>query len=130
MVVQEAIQLPPRSEANVIGHTGYRDLADTWNTWISKPDSPSDEIRVATAVVPNRCKNVPMRVMNVAGYPVTLPAEALLADLEAVEMVEDYKETAVRRDVGGRLRVMWNKSILDSCWTKLIPQYRPESGML
>ena len=97
--MQETVRLPLRSETNVIGRTVYRDLADTWDTWVSKPDSLSDEIRVARAVVPNRCKNVPMRVMNVAGYPVSLPAGALLADLEAVEMIGDYKETAVRRDV-------------------------------
>ena len=48
---------------------------------------PSDELRVAQAVVPNGCKNLPMLVMNVAGYPVTLPVGAVLANLEAVEMV-------------------------------------------
>ena len=54
VVVQEAVRLSPRSETNVIGHTVYRNLVDTWNTWVSKPGSPSDEIRVARAVVPNR----------------------------------------------------------------------------
>ena len=46
---------------------------------------PSDELRVAQAAVLNRCKNVPMRMMNVAGYPVTLAVGALVADFEAVD---------------------------------------------
>ena len=94
IVVQEAVQLPPSSETNVIGPTAYRDLADAWDTWVSKPGSPSDELRAAQIVVPNRCKYLPMRVMNVAGYPVTLPVGAVLADLEAVEMVGDQPESA------------------------------------
>ena len=39
VVVQEAVQLPPRSETNVIGCTVYRDLVDAWDTWVSKPGS-------------------------------------------------------------------------------------------
>ena len=52
VVVQEAVQLPPRSETSVIGWTAYRDLAYTWDTWVIKPGSPSDEQRVARAAVP------------------------------------------------------------------------------
>ena len=35
VVVQEAARLPPRSETNIIGCTVFRDLANTWNTWVS-----------------------------------------------------------------------------------------------
>ena len=41
-----------------------------------------------------------MRVMNVAGYPVTMPVVAVLADLEAVEMVGDQPESVSVRDEG------------------------------
>ena len=104
VVVQQAVRLSlpsptPRSETNLLRHTAYRDLADTWDSWVSKTGFPSDEIRVARAVVPNHCKNVSMRVMNVAGYPVTFPAGALFAKLEAVAMVGDSKKPAMRRDV-------------------------------
>ena len=74
VVVQEAVQLPPRSKTYVISRTVYLDLADTCDTWVSKSGSPSDELWVARAVIPNRCMNVPMQVMNVAEYPVTLPS--------------------------------------------------------
>ena len=84
-----AAQLPPRSETNVIGCTVYRDLADTWDTWVSKPGSASDELRISRAAVPSSCKNIPIRVMNVTRYPVTLAIGAVLADLEAVEIVGD-----------------------------------------
>ena len=43
---------------------------------------------------PNRCRDVPMRIMNVAPYPVTLPVEAILADLEAVEAVRRPPDSA------------------------------------
>ena len=56
---------------------------------------------MARAVVsPNRCKYVPMREMNVTGYPITLPVVATLADLEAVEMVGDSSGPACVQDEG------------------------------
>ena len=67
----------------------YRDLADTWDTWVGKPGSPSEELRVARAAVPNRCKNIPIRGMNVTRYPVTMAIGAMLADLDTVETVGD-----------------------------------------
>ena len=67
----------------------YRDLSDPWDTWASTPGSPVDELRVAHAAVPNRCRDISIRVMNVAGYPVTLHAGVVLADLEAVKIVGD-----------------------------------------
>ena len=87
IVVQEAVRLLSRSQTNVLGRTVYRDLADTWDTCVSQPGSPSDELRVARAIVPNHCKNVPIMVMNVAGYHVVLPAGTVFADLEAVAMM-------------------------------------------
>ena len=89
MIVQETVQLSPRSETNVIGCTVYQDLADTWDTWVSKPGYLSEELRVARAAVPNRCKNILIRVMNVTRCPVTLVIGAVLADLETVEIVGD-----------------------------------------
>ena len=89
-----------RNETKAIGRTVYRDLADTCDIWFSISASPSNELWVARAVVPNRCKNVPMRVMNVAGYAVTLPVDAVLANLEAVEMVVDQSEPASANDEG------------------------------
>ena len=94
-----------RSEIIVAGRTVYRDQSDPWNTWASKTDSPVDELRIASAAVPNRCRDIPIRVMNVAGYPVTLLAGVVLADLEAVEIVGDKDlvsdDTARRNGSGG-----------------------------
>ena len=101
--VQEAVH-SPRSQTNVLGRTVYRDLADTCDTWVSKPGSPSDELRVARAVVPNRCKNFPIRVMNVAGYSVVLPTGTVLADLEAVAMMADIRYVGARLRRGRRQR--------------------------
>ena len=38
-------------------------------------------------MVSNSCRNVPVSVMNVAGYPVTMSVGAVLTDLAAVELV-------------------------------------------
>ena len=73
VLLQEPVRLPARSEVNVLGRVVYRDLTNAWNAWASKPGAPTEEVRVARALVPNRCRNVPVRVMNVAGYEVSLP---------------------------------------------------------
>ena len=59
VVAQESVQLPARSEINVTGYTVYSDLSNAWETWASKPGSPLGEVRVARALVPNRCRDVP-----------------------------------------------------------------------
>ena len=58
---------------------------------MSKPGSTIMEIRVACAMVPNRCENVPVRVLNLASYPVTLAEGAVLTELEPVNAIYDIK---------------------------------------
>ena len=41
-----------------------------------------------------------MRVMNVAGYPITLPVGRVLADMEVVEMVGDQSKLDSAEDEG------------------------------
>ena len=91
MVAQESAQLPARSETNVTGYTVYRDLSGAWESWISKSGSPMDEERVARALVPNRCRDVPVRVMNLASYSITLTAGTVLGELEPVQPIDDVE---------------------------------------
>lgn len=56
----------PRGVRPTLSVRLYLDLADAYDTWVSKPGHSSDELRVARAAVLNNRKNVPMRVMNVA----------------------------------------------------------------
>ena len=70
VIVQEPMMVPARSESHVLSSTVYRDLKSVWPTWVSKPGSPRDELRVARAIVPDRCKDVTLLIMNVANYPV------------------------------------------------------------
>ena len=84
--------VPARSEVNVTGYTVYRDLSNAWGTWASKAGSPRSKGRVARSLVPNRCKDVPVRVMNLASYPVTLTAGAVLAELEPVWAMDDVEQ--------------------------------------
>ena len=90
---------PPQPDKRVRTH-GVSGPRGHLEYLVRLPGSPSDELRVARAIVPNRCKNVPIRVMNVAGYPVVLPAGTVLADLEAVAMMEDILEQGRAEDAG------------------------------
>ena len=71
VVVQESAQLPARCDVNVAGCTVFKDLSNTWDTWASKPGSLTEELRVASALVPVRCRDVSMRGMNLANYSVS-----------------------------------------------------------
>ena len=55
------------------------------------PRSPMGEVCVARALVPNRCNAVQVRVMNLASYPVTLTARAVLAELEPVFAMDEFE---------------------------------------
>ena len=68
VIVQEPMMVTARSESHVLGSTVYRDLKSVWPTWVSKPGSPREELRLARAIVPDRCKDVPLLIMNVANY--------------------------------------------------------------
>lgn len=55
---------------------------------------PLERAASSTCGDSNDCKNVPMRVVNVAGYPVTLLVGAVLADLNAVGKVANQSASA------------------------------------
>lgn len=76
---------------NVPGRTVYWDLSCTWETWVSKSGSPIGEIHVACAMVTNRCKNVLVRVINPANYPITSAIETVLTELGAVQAVDNVE---------------------------------------
>ena len=56
-----------------------------------------------------------------AGYPVTLPAGALLADLETVEVVGNSTEPTVWEDVEIEITEMLDRSVLPRCRTESMP---------
>ena len=88
VVVQDAVNLPARSEVDMPGRVVYKDLKDTWDTWASVPTSAVEEIRIARTTLPSCCKGLPVRVMNLACYLVTLGQCTVLGDEEPVEVVD------------------------------------------
>ena len=86
---------------------------------------PSDELRVAQALVPNRRSNVPMRIMNVAGCPVSMPVEAVLVDLEAVEAARCSSDSAREESEGRAVARDASLEIAGAQLARLILQYRP-----
>ena len=91
VVAQESVQFPARRKTNVTGCTVYRNLFGAWESWTRKPGSSMGEVRVARALLPNRYRDVPVRIMNLASYPVTLNAEIVLAELEPVQLIDDVE---------------------------------------
>ena len=43
---------------------------------------------MARAIVPDRCKDVPLLIMNVANYPVQLEVGEILSELEPTKLLE------------------------------------------
>ena len=90
---------------DVSGRVVYKDLKDTRDTCASVPGSPVEEVRIARTILPSCCKGVPIRVMNLASYPVTLRQDTVLGDVEPVEVV-DRRPNAMSDpnvEVAGRL---------------------------
>ena len=44
---------------------------------------------MARAIVPDRCRDVPLLITNVASYPVRLESDEVLSDLEPAELIPD-----------------------------------------
>ena len=89
--------VPARSESHVVGRTVHRDLKSVWSTWVSKPGSSREELRMARAIVPNCCRDVPMLIMNIASYPVRLESGEVLSDLEPAEFITDDDVCSLER---------------------------------
>ena len=92
-MVQGTVILPGRGEVVVSGRVVYKDLKDTWDTWKEVLGSPMEEVPVALTILPSCCKEVPVRVMNLASYPVTLRQGTVLGELELVEVVDRRPST-------------------------------------
>ena len=86
VIVQEMVELPARCKTDVPGWVMYKDLKDPVVTWVSVPGAPVEEVRVARTILPFSCEGVPVRVINLASYPVTLRRGMVLGDLEPVEV--------------------------------------------
>ena len=97
ITVHEPVVGAARSESHVVGSTVYWDLKSAFSTWVSKPGSPHEELRVARAIVSDRCRDVPLLIMNAASYPVRLESGEVLSDLEPDELIQDDDMRPLKR---------------------------------
>ena len=67
----------------------YKDSKNLWVTWASVPGAPFEEVRVAHTILTPSCKGIPVRVMNLARYPITLRHGMVLRELEPIEVVKN-----------------------------------------
>ena len=89
--------VPARSESHVVGSTVYRDLKAALSTWDSELGSLRKELMVAREIVPDRCRDVPLVIMNVASYPVRLKYGEVLSYLKPAELVPDDDVRSLKR---------------------------------
>ena len=84
---------------DVHGRVVYRDLKDHWDTWVSIPGAPVEEVRVARTILPSSCTGVPVRVMNLTNYPATLRQGMVLGELQSAEVIEGCPTATIDHQV-------------------------------
>ena len=56
-------------------------------------------MRVVRTVLPSSCTGVPVRVMNLVNYPVTLRQGMVLGELQPAEVIEGFPTAAMDHQV-------------------------------
>jgi transposase InsO family protein len=84
--------IPARCQRDIRTRVEYNDISerldDDLTTWITEPTEPGYGVYVARTAVSAKNHSVPVRVLNVTEYPVTLKRGTMLSDLMPVEPVE------------------------------------------
>jgi len=53
--------------------------------WMTESDEPKPGLYVARAIIPDRCNDVPVRVINTLSEPMNLQSGMVMSDLTAVD---------------------------------------------
>jgi len=91
VILQENTEIPPRSEAVVSTKVQFQRLPTASNDhdWSTEISCAKDGFHVSRTLIPrNVWTDVPVRVMNVKGQPLSLESGTVIADLQQVEVIE------------------------------------------
>ena len=77
----------------------YKDLKNPWVTCASIAEATVEKVRVVRTILPPSRKGVPVRVMNLSRYPVTLRQGMVLGELELVEVVKNRPGEATGTEI-------------------------------
>ena len=106
VTVQERVTLPPRSETiiatrAVFDHVNVRG-GETPTEYATIPSELEAGVYAARAIIPHKCANIPVRVLNTTNKPVVLRRARLVAKLEPVRVevkkCEEISETEEEED--------------------------------
>ena len=82
IVLQETVELQPRSQQNLPAKTVYSNFSPSLSNWISQPIEIAPGVRLARTVVRDRPTDVHVNVVNTNDHTVVLPPDLPLGRLE------------------------------------------------
>jgi transposase InsO family protein len=98
VMLMEDIQVPARSELDLNTKVVYKEIPRGKGGMASVPCTTREGLVVASVIVPSRCNNVPMHVINPTSVEISLKANSLITELEPIaflnEDVTPVKEVA------------------------------------
>jgi transposase InsO family protein len=96
VVSQTETRIEPWSQADlpakVVYHNPFVKSADDPTAWTTEPAEPCAGLHVACTIVPNRNQDVPIRVMNLRQYSITVPAGTVLSELAPLEGCQPFDD--------------------------------------
>ena len=93
IILQEDIEIPPSSEVNVSGKIVYKDVNSLkTTTWMTSPNECKNGVYVASVLLPNKNKNVPVRVVNTNEEAQVMERGMQLTTIQEVELIEEVDE--------------------------------------
>ena len=104
IVVQQTVTIPPMSESVIPSKVVFtapelsRQLLSNSRegSFILNPTELSDRVYVSSAVVPNRCHNIPTRILNRSCRSIKLMEDDILGELQPGEVVDSSLESEDR----------------------------------
>ncbi|HSN24140.1 MAG TPA: hypothetical protein VLS45_08230, partial [Methylomicrobium sp.] len=98
VVLQDTCIVPARTEANILTKVVYNDLARIYGEdqprWSTDTRVLRSGLRVPRVLLPDGDVDVPIRVLNTAEHPVTIPAGTVVSPIEPVEVCTDKPDDA------------------------------------
>ena len=125
VVVQESTIIPAMSETfvptKVLLNSPTSPDDEQFQCWMTEPGEPKPGLYIARMLVPDRCHDVPVRVMNVMSRPMELKSGTVMSDLQAVKAMSADPAVAESREAN-KMELL--RGIVDRSHESLSPTHR------